>query len=96
MSLIIRIASPIEVAWKPMFPMGPTRSSTVICRPANLSKSSPSTFLDDASGISLDGTRIASVTEDGSVSPLLEETMVAIDNSKKEIERGLPVRKGQK
>lgn len=56
----------MELAWNPILFIPLKRSSTVIGRPANLLKSSSSTFCAPT-GISFDGTRTASVTEDGSV-----------------------------
>lgn len=65
MSLIILTASPIEVAWNPILFIPLIISLTVMSRPANLLKSSSSTFWEP-SGISFEGTRTASVTELGS------------------------------
>jgi hypothetical protein len=64
MSFIILTASPIELAWNPRLFIPLIKSSTVISRPANLLKSSSSTFWEP-SGISFEGTRTASVTEEG-------------------------------
>jgi len=64
-SLIILTASPIELAWNPMLFIPLIKSFTVMSRPANLLKSSSSTFWEP-SGISFEGTRTASVTEEGS------------------------------
>jgi hypothetical protein len=44
MSFMILTASPIELAWNPIWFMPLIRSSTVIGRPANLLKSNSSTF----------------------------------------------------
>lgn len=65
MSFITLTASPIELAWNPILFIPLIKSSTVISRPANLLKSSSSTFWEP-SGISFEGTSTASVTEEGS------------------------------
>jgi hypothetical protein len=64
MSLMIRTASPIELAWNPMWFIPLIRSSTVMGRPANLLNSSSSTFWASL-GISFEGTKTASVTVEG-------------------------------
>jgi hypothetical protein len=56
--------------------MPPSRSSTVIGRPAKLLKSNSSTFCDPA-GISLDGTRTAAVTDNGRASEFPELSAIA-------------------
>jgi hypothetical protein len=64
MSLMIRTASPIELAWNPMFVMPLIRSSIVMGRPASLLKSTPSTFFEPF-GISFEEARTASMAAEG-------------------------------
>lgn len=64
MSLMIRTASPMEVAWNPMRLMRWITSSTVICFPLNSLKSISSTFCAPC-GSSTDGTKTAFVASEG-------------------------------
>jgi hypothetical protein len=64
--LMMCAACPTDVAWKPIFVMLSTISATVMLRPANLSKSSPTTGTAP-SGTGSEGLRTASWAPVGAV-----------------------------
>ena len=78
MSLMIRTASPMEVAWNPICLMRCITSSTVICFPLKSLKSISSTFCTPC-GSSAEGTRTAFVASEGGKFEFEEEPDMVSD-----------------